>query len=147
MTAPMSFAHRFVLVTCLSLGGFCLSAGTAMSQTQQIAPNTAETINEDGLPILLKADEVTQDRELGVVVARGSVEIAQGDRVLLADTLSYNQNAKTVTASGNVNILEPDGQVIFADYVELSEDLLNGTIENLRILLAGNARIAAAGGR
>jgi LPS-assembly protein len=147
MANPMSFAHRLALLTCLSVGGFGLSVAPALSQSQQTAPNTAQTINQDGLPILLKADEVTQDQQLGVVVARGGVEIAQGDRVLLADTLSYNQNAKTVTASGNVKILEPDGQVIFADYVELSEDLLNGTIENLRILLAGNARIAAAGGR
>ncbi|MDF1750845.1 MAG: LPS assembly protein LptD [Alphaproteobacteria bacterium] len=147
MVAYSSIVHRLVVLACFTLSGIGLSAVPALSQTQPAEPKTAQTINEDGLPILLKADEVTQDRELGVVVARGGVEIAQGDRVLLADTLSYNQNAKTVTASGNVQILEPDGQVIFADYVELSDDMRNGTIENLRILLTGNARIAAAGGR
>jgi LPS-assembly protein len=147
MAERSSFACRLALVACVTVGAFGLSANPALSQTERVAPNTAQTIDESGTPILLKADEISQDRDLGVIVARGGVEVAQGDRVLLADTLSYNQNAKTVTASGNVKILEPDGQVIFADYVELSDDLLNGTIENLRVLLSGNARIAAAGGR
>lgn len=119
----------------------------AMAQGVDDEQRIAQTFGPDGLPILLRADEISQDQELGVVVARGNVEVARGDRVLLADTLSYNRNAKTVTASGNIRMLEPSGEVIFADYIELSEDLLEGTIENLRILLADNARIAAAGGR
>lgn len=110
-------------------------------------PRSAQTIDGEGLPVLLRAEEVTQDQELGVIVARGSVEIARGENIILADTLSYNRNAKTITASGNVQILEPSGEVIFAEYVELSEDMMEGTVENLRVLLSDNARIAAAGGR
>lgn len=98
-------------------------------------------------PILLRADDITQDQELGIVVARGSVEVANGERVLLSDTLSYNQNAKTVTASGNVRLLEPDGTVLFSEFMELSEDLLEGTIENIRVLLQDDARLAANGAR
>lgn len=135
-----------LLATALVLGVSQAPLADAVAQT---APerSVAQSLDVNGLPILLRAEEITQDQELGVVVARGSVEIAHGERILLTDTLSYNQNAKTVTASGNVRILEPTGEVIFADYVELSEDMRNGTIENLRILLADNARIAAAGGR
>lgn len=118
------------------------AAGTATDAAEQ-----AETVDKNGLPILLRADQVTQDQDLGIIVARGSVEIAHDNQILLADTLSYNQKAKTVTASGNVQILQQSGEVFFADYVELTEDLKDGTIENLRILMADNARIAAAGGR
>ena len=98
-------------------------------------------------PILITADRLSHDRELGVVMASGNVEISQLDRVLLADTVSYNERDDIVTASGNVSLVEPTGDVLFADYMELSGDLKEGIIRQLRIRLADNARIAAAGGR
>ncbi|MDW3207956.1 MAG: LPS assembly protein LptD [Alphaproteobacteria bacterium] len=139
----LNFAIGAALLACAT----SLSAPSALAQSVSDQPAVAQSFDQEGLPILLRAEEVSHDQDLGVIVARGDVEIAHGDRILLADTLSYNQNAKTVTASGNIRILEPTGEVIFADYVELSEDMRDGTIENLRILLADNARIAAAGGR
>src|SRR3546814_4512712 len=81
-----------------------------------------EPVDEDTL-ILLSADQVTYDEELGIVVASGNVEVSQNDRVLLADTLTYNERTAIVTASGNVSLLEPSGEVLFADYVELTDDL------------------------
>lgn len=101
----------------------------------------------DRTPVLLTADEITYDESLGIVVASGNVEIAQNDRVLLADTVSYNERAGTVTASGNVSLLEPTGEVMFANYVELTEDLKDGVITNIRLLLSDRSRAAAAVGR
>lgn len=152
-----STAWGFVLALALSMGWAPIAANAQsdggpqtqgpLSQGPLTQGSLAQTVDLNGVPILLRAEEITQDQELGIIVARGGVEIAHGDRILLADTLSYNQRAKTVTASGNVQLLEPTGEVIFAEYVELSEDMRDGTIENLRVLLADNARIAAAGGR
>jgi len=96
---------------------------------------------------LLSADQVTYDEELGIVVAAGNVEIVRGERILLADSVTYNERAGTVTAAGNVSLLEPTGEVLFADYAELTDDLKEGVIENIRALLADQTRIAAAAGR
>jgi LPS-assembly protein len=95
-------------------------------------------------PALLQADEMTQDRELGTVVAKGNVEITQGERILFADVVSYNQKSNTVTASGNVILLEPDGDTIFAEYVELSDEMREGVIKEIRILLSDDSRFAAS---
>ncbi|MEQ8442006.1 MAG: LPS assembly protein LptD [Alphaproteobacteria bacterium] len=141
---------RFLRFAACALAGAIVSVGVSAAPVvaqQADQTNVAQSLDANGMPILLRADEVTHDQELGVIVARGDVEIAQGDRVLLADTLSFNQQAGTVTASGNIRLLEPTGEVIFAEYIELSDDMREGTIENLRILLSENARIAAAGGR
>jgi LPS-assembly protein len=100
----------------------------------------------DEVPVLLIADEVTYDRDLGVVTARGHVEISRGDRVVHADTVSYNEKAQTVTASGNVSLTDEHGNTVFADYAELTRDLKEAAIEAIRILLSDKSRLAAASG-
>lgn len=98
------------------------------------------------LPVLLSADEVTYDENLEIVTATGNVEIAEAERVLLADSISYNLKTDIVTASGNISLLEPGGEVLFADYVELTDDLREGVIRDIRILLTDRSRMAAASG-
>ena len=96
-------------------------------------------------PVVLRADELVHDLNSGVVIATGNVEIAQGDRVMLADTITYNEKTDTVTAVGNVVLLEPGGEVMFADFAEVSGEMKHGVIRNIRILLTDNSRIAANG--
>lgn len=107
----------------------------------------AQALGGTDEPILFTADEVSQDQELGTIMARGNVEITQGDRILMADTVSYNEKADTVSASGNIRLLEPSGEVIFAEYVELTDGMKNGVVKELRILLTDDSRIAAIEGR
>jgi LPS-assembly protein len=101
----------------------------------------------DGQPVLFKADEVNHDQDLGLVTARGNVEISQGDRVVRADVVTFNRTTNVVTASGNVSLVEPSGDVIFADFLELSQNMREGTIQNLRMLMADQSRLAAVSGR
>jgi LPS-assembly protein len=95
-------------------------------------------------PVLITADQVTYDRDLGVVVASGHVEVSQDDRVLRADTLTYNERTKTVSASGDVALVDPTGNIAFADYMEVTDDLKNGVIRNIKMLLTDKSRMAAA---
>ena len=93
-------------------------------------------------PVLLNADELTYDETLGIVIASGDVELAQGDRLLLADRVTYNEKTSVVTATGNIRLLEPSGDVIFADYSELTNDLAQGFVQQVRVLLTDNSRVA-----
>jgi len=99
------------------------------------------------LPALLTADEVVVDEDLGLVTAQGHVEISQGQRMLKADALTYNRRTNVVTASGDVSIVEPTGEVVFADFVELTSDLRDGALRNLRLLIADQSRFAAVTAR
>ena len=121
----------------LICGAIVLAVGATTAWAQDIG---------DG-PVLFTADELTHDRELGLVTARGNVEILQGERVLLADLVSFNQKTQTVTANGNIKLLEPTGEVIFADYVELTNEMKDGVIKHIRLLLSENARLVANGAR
>jgi LPS-assembly protein len=102
---------------------------------------------ERNAPIVFQADEVEYDEQLGLTVAKGHVEISQGSEVLLADTVSYNQRTDTVTASGNVSLLLPTGEVLFSDFVELRDSMNSGFAQNVRMLLADRSRLAANAAR
>ena len=98
------------------------------------------------VPALISADQITYDQNLGIVTASGNVEISQNNRVLLADSVSVNLKTNVVTASGNISLLEPSGDVIFADYAELTNDLQEGFIRDIRVLLSDRSRLAAVAG-
>lgn len=127
-------------------GAWLLALGTLALPTSAEAQDAdaQDTAEQD---ILMIADEVEYNETLGIVTARGSVEISRDGRVLRADTVSYNKRSDLVTASGNVAVIDPNGETAFADYVELTGDLKSGAIEGLGILLTDGSRLAAAGGR
>ncbi|MBP2298503.1 LPS-assembly protein LptD [Azospirillum picis] len=93
-------------------------------------------------PVLLTADQVTFDEEKNLVTASGNVELAQGKRSVRADQITYNQKTKVVTATGKIRLVEPSGDIIFADYAELTDDLRDVFIENIRVLMTDNGRMA-----
>ena len=94
-------------------------------------------------PVLMTADELSFDEDLGIATARGNVEIVQGERVLNADAVTYNQRDDIVTASGNVVLLEPTGEVLFAEFAELTADMREGFLRGFQMLLTDDTRLAA----
>ncbi len=137
------------LVGSLAFGvglAMLLGGGLPVAAQGQGRPATLDRLGRSDEPIAFTADDVEYDEQLGLVTARGNVEIAQGDRVLKARTVSYNQKTRVVTASGDVVLLEPTGEVVFANYVELTDDLRDGFIEQVGLRLTNNARFAAAQG-
>ncbi len=126
-----------------------IAAGLAVALSLEASPAAGQSRqpSEQELPAMLKADEVTYDQELDIVTASGHVEITQADRVLRADAVSYNRRANMITASGNVTLLEPTGDVLFADFVEITDDFRDGIIQNFRAVLADQSRLAAVSAR
>ncbi len=114
----------------------------ALAFAALLSPAHGQLIERD-VPILMTADELQFDDELGIATAKGNVEISQNDRVLLADLVSYNQRDDVVSASGNVILLEPTGEVLFAEFAELTGDMREGFLRGFRMLLEDNSRLAA----
>ncbi|MCA3246915.1 MAG: LPS-assembly protein LptD [Azospirillum sp.] len=128
----------FLIGLCGALAASAWPGTTARAQDRRA---TTE------LPIMLTADELVADEDLGVVTAQGNVEVAQGDRILRANTLTFNRRTNVVTASGGVSLVEPGGEVFFAEFVELTSDLRDGVMRDLRLLLADQSRFAAVTAR
>jgi LPS-assembly protein len=111
------------------------------------APAPAGAASAQDQPVTFTAEEVEYDQNRAVVIARGRVEAWQGNRVVRADEFTYDRNTGVATARGNVQLIEADGQVIFADSVVLENQFRDGVIEGLRGLLAQNGRVAANSAR
>ncbi len=92
---------------------------------------------------LFTADEIAYDQKTETVTATGNVEIVQGNRVLKADKVIYNVRADTVDAVGNIALLEPSGDVLFAEKISLSNEFKTGAIHEIRVLFTDNSRLAA----
>ncbi len=101
----------------------------------------------DDEPITFEADEVGYDQQNAIVVAHGNVQVVQGGFVVNATQLTYFQQRNLMKATGDVSILQPNGDVYFADYVELKDDMKEGVIRNFRARLIDNSVFAAAEAR
>lgn len=97
-------------------------------------------------PLLLQADEIAYAADRERVTARGSVELGQNGRTLLTDEITYDLEAGRVIARGNIVLIEPTGEAVFADALELDDDLAAGFVDGIRVLLPDRTRLAAVRG-
>jgi LPS-assembly protein len=98
---------------------------------------------EAKMPAMISADELFFDSETKIVIANGDVEIVQGDQVLLADVVTYDQTNDRVEAKGKISVLDKTGNVYFANYIELQDQFKQGIIENFSARLEEDTLVAA----
>jgi LPS-assembly protein len=98
-------------------------------------------------PVTFLADSVSYDKVNGIVTATGHVQAWQNDHYLSADRVTFDRNTDVAAARGHVLIVEPDGEIVFGDYAELSQGMKNAVIAGMRALLADGGKLAANGAR
>ena len=65
---------------------------------------------------------------------------------MTADEVIYDQGANTLTASGNVELKEANGNVIRADRYTLTDDFRDGFVQSLSVVARDDSRITAERG-
>lgn len=93
--------------------------------------------------MLLEANELIYDFDNDVVSAEGDVEMYYQGYTLESDRVIYDQNTQRVFAQGNVRITEPDGNVVYADNVELTDDFREGFLQQLVVMTTEDSHFAA----
>jgi LPS-assembly protein len=144
-------ASRLLLALAVSvaLGGLSPAAAqtpaAAQAPAKSAEPGRGQVSTDQ--PVTFSADTVEYDREHALVIARGHVEAWQNDHVLRADTVTFDRNTGVLAASGHVVLLEPDGETLFADYVEMNQGMKDAVLRDMQAVLAQNGRLAANGAR
>ncbi|MCF2514020.1 LPS assembly protein LptD [Sphingomonas sp. G124] len=96
--------------------------------------------------IEFSADEVTYDTNADVVSAQGQVRMERDGNYLAADRVTWDRKTGRVIAEGNIVVVNPEGDKLIGDHIDLTDTLRDGTVENLLLVLESGGRIAAVRG-
>lgn len=132
------YAYLFILLWAL------LAPGVLHAQEKQL-PQADFNVNKKD-PVVLVADHVGYDTQSKKVIAEGNVEISQNLTVLMAKRVEYDQQQDVVVASGEVAVMEPSGNVYFADQVVLTDEMKRGTIAYFKGRLSDGSLFTAKSG-
>lgn len=112
-----------------------MSRTTGLAAAMAVAVVTAATAQAQDAPsndvttdsgVYLSAQTLTDDQEARQLVAEGNVEARYQGRILRADRLIYDLENERIRAQGNVQIIDSDGSIRYADEIEVDENLDDG---------------------
>src|SRR5690606_37790313 len=98
---------------------------------------------EDGSEMLLEADTLIYDNNDNTVTASGSVRIDYGGNKLVANQVTYDQASRRLVASGNVQIIDQGGTTIYSDTLDVTDDFGDGFVNALRVETVDETYFAA----
>jgi len=94
-------------------------------------------LDESDLPqdaqMLLAADTLVYDNDRNTITAVGGVQIEYGGYRVVAQRITYDRNTSRVIGSGNVEIIDRDGNRFHAEEIDLTDDLGEGFVRALRV--------------
>ena len=113
------------------------------------APETGTASDPTGAnsQIEFAADTLTYENDSEVVTATGEVRLSRDGNYLASDSVAWDRKTGKVQAAGNVVIVDPQGNKLVGDRVDLTDSLKDGTIDNLLVALDTGGRIAASRGQ
>ena len=80
------------------------------------------------------------------VTATGNVVLRRDDQTVRADAVTWDRKTGQIVATGNIRLVDPSGNVLYTERVELTDALKTGAIDNLLLVLREGGRLAAAHG-
>ena len=120
-----------------------LLACSAAAGAQEPLPEPGEVIQA----IDFSADSLAYDQNTDIVTASGDVRMNREGYHLSADSVTWNRVSGEVRAEGNVRVVSPAGDVAYGDSVLLEENLRDGVVQNLLLVLEEGGRLAATAAR
>lgn len=134
------FVGKFQAFKLASLPFLLAASGTGWAQT--VAPPPSDDKNL----VDFEADALDYDDRDDVVTATGNVRMERDGNRVRADKVVWQRKTGKVLAVGNVAVTNPGGDTAYGDSIELTDTLKDGVVNELLIVLASGARIAARSG-
>jgi LPS-assembly protein len=123
-----------------------LAQDSAQPAAQTQAPRAAES-PEAPREVAFEATTVSYDSDGDTVTAEGDVVLRSEDQSVRADAVSWNRATGQIVATGNIRFVDEDGNQLFTDRLELTDELKAGAMSNLLLAFREGGRLAAVEGR
>ncbi|MEA3064742.1 MAG: LPS-assembly protein [Sphingomonadales bacterium] len=129
---------------CLTALPLLLAApGAAIAQQAGAVDEDSAAPAGDPREVDFSADQLSYDNGTQLVTASGDVRMTSEGNRLRAGRVTWNRSTDEVRAEGNVRIVNPGGDIAYADSVVLTDALKNGVVQNMLLVLADGGRLAA----
>jgi LPS-assembly protein len=96
-----------------------------------------------GAEMLLEADTLIYDNNDDSVTASGGVRIDYGGNKLVANQVTYDRKTRRLLAIGNVQIVQTDGTKVFSEKIDITDDFGDGFVNALRVETVDKTYFAA----
>jgi LPS-assembly protein len=126
---------RKAIVLLASMSGALLAHNNAFAQGAT-TPATADQID-------FTANSISYENDADIVTASGDVRMVRNLDRVRADKIIWNRKTGQVRAEGNVSAISSNGDTVYGDVAILEDTLKDGVVENLLLVLADGARLAA----
>lgn len=134
-------AFRLAVLSCTSLAA--ITAAPAPEALAQSANPLLGGPSNPNAQLLLQADELIYDNDNQTITAVGDVRIDYDGTRLVAKRVIYREQSERLIATGDVEILQPDGTRTFAGEIDITDDFRDGFVNSLRVQTADETRFAA----
>jgi LPS-assembly protein len=129
------------LFAALAAGALLAVAAPAAAQSYNAATGRIDPI--PGEKMLLEADQLLYDFDGETVTAVGNVTIYYGLYTLDAERVIYQQKSGRLVASGGVRMLEPNGNIVTAETIDITDDFRDGFVDSLNVITVDRAHFSA----
>jgi len=139
--AGTRFCRWFAGAGALALAALAFSPARAQdAPAPQGVPVAADEVSG---PIAFEADQVSYAYNDEKVTANGNVVLRRIGQSVRADSVTWNRKSGQILATGNIRVVDADGNQLFTDRVELTDELKAGAMQNLLLALRDGGRLAA----
>lgn len=122
------------------------SAQDLQTRTVTPPPLPSRTPSAGGDQVQFTANTLQYDIDDEQVTATGDVRMDRAGDRLRADRVVWNRKTGKVTATGNIAVVNPDGDTAYGDSIELTDALKDGVVDNMLLVLEKGGRLAARKG-
>lgn len=133
------------LLTAILLSGVAFQAFTPL--TSAWAQDTSIDSFNPSLPedakMLLSANELVYNKDAERVIVRGAVQINYGGYQMVAKQVEYSQKTGRIIATGEIELIEPGGNRVYADQMDVTDNFADGFIETMRLETTDLTKLAA----
>ena len=143
-------AGRLLLACTVSVAlALPLPAALGQSLYPYVVPDRDFASDEAPVPgdadtkLLLEADQLIYDFDAQTVTAIGNVQIYYDRYTLDAEKIVYDEKSGRLIATGGVRMLEPNGNIITTERLDITDDFRDAFVGSLNVVTIDEARFSA----